>query len=296
MKQPSPLALYDQTALASAAPVIRRYSSSFRLASSLLPRRCRAAIATVYALVRIADEIVDGTAAEAGLDADEQRRRLDELETETFRAIASGMSSNLIVHAYASVARTAGFEPELTADFFASMRRDLEPVAFDEQEFQRYIHGSAEVVGLMCLRIFLVGHPVDDDTRARLDEGAIRLGAAFQKVNFLRDLADDHLRLERSYLPGVVPSALTDADVAAAVADIRCDLAAAREGARLLPPDTRRAVLTAADVYGELLRRIERTPASELLRVRVSVPAPVKAALALRRAVLPHAAGREATR
>src|SRR5690606_19894640 len=211
MTRATPLRLYSETARAAAAPVIRAYSTSFGLATRLFPARCRTDIGTIYALVRIADEIVDGTAAEAGLDADAQRAVLDELEAETERAIASGFSANLIVHAFAEVARRARIEPELTRAFFASMRRDLDTVDFDEHEYRRYVHGSAEVVGLMCLRVFLRNRPVPREDLATLEEGAARLGAAFQKVNFLRDLGHDRTELSRSYLPELREHGLTEA-------------------------------------------------------------------------------------
>ncbi|MBN9325489.1 MAG: squalene/phytoene synthase family protein [Cellulomonas sp.] len=287
MSRQTGLALYDGTARVAAAPVIRRYSTSFRLATSLFPRRCRAVIASIYALVRIADEIVDGTAAEAGLDRAARAAVLDELERETERAVATGFSANLVVHAFAAVAREAAIEPALTRAFFASMRRDLDDVAFDEAEYRTYVHGSAEVVGLMCLRVFLAGRPVAPEVAARLDEGAARLGAAFQKVNFLRDVAHDRGQLGRSYLPGVSASGLTDEEKTAVVDDIRADLRAARAAVRHLPGDCRRPVLVATALFGELLRRLERTPASRLASTRVSVPAPVKLALAVRWTLAP---------
>src|SRR5690606_13871249 len=117
MKRRSPLELYTDTARRAAAPVIRSYSTSFGLATRMFPARCRTDLGTIYALVRVADEIVDGTAGEAGLDATTQRRALDELEAETERSVASGFSANLVVHAFAEVARRARIEPELTRDF-----------------------------------------------------------------------------------------------------------------------------------------------------------------------------------
>ena len=289
MSRATGLALYSGTAHLAAAPVIRRYSTSFRLATGLFPRRCRGAIASIYALVRIADEIVDGTAAEAGLDRTAQRRLLDDLEAETGRAVATGFSANLVVHAFAAVVRGCAIEPALTRAFFASMRRDLDEVAFDDDAYRSYVHGSAEVVGLMCLRVFLAGRPVDPAVGAALDEGAARLGAAFQKVNFLRDVGDDRQRLGRAYLPGSRPG-LTEQAKAAVVADIRADLRAARGAVRHLPADCRRAVLVATAIFGELLRRIDRLPADRLAHVRVSVPAPVKVALAVRWSLAPGVA------
>jgi 15-cis-phytoene synthase len=288
MSRAAGLALYSATARRASAPVIRSYSTSFRMATALFPRRCRGSIAAIYALVRIADEIVDGTAAEAGADPAEQRRLLDELETETERAVATGFSTNLVVHAFAVVARSAGIERELTRAFFASMRRDLDAVAFDEDEYRTYIHGSAEVVGLMCLRVFLSGCAVASDETDRLAEGAARLGAAFQKVNFLRDIGHDGGTLGRSYMPGVDAARMTEAQKRVVVADIRGDLRAARAVVPGLPADCRRAVLVATAIFDELLRRIERTPASRLTQVRVSVPSAVKLGLVLRWSLVPR--------
>lgn len=287
MRPHSPLGLYTATARRSAAPVIRSYSTSFGLATRMFPARCRVDIGTIYALVRVADEIVDGTAREAGLDAAEQRRALDDLEAETARAVASGFSANLVVHAFAELARRVGLEAELTRDFFASMRRDLDEVAFDEEEYRRYVHGSAEVVGLMCLRVFLAGRMPAADDAARLEEGAARLGAAFQKINFLRDLRHDRVELSRTYLPELRAHGLTEASKTAVVADIRADLDAAHAAIRVLPGDCRRPVLLATAFFAELLRRIENTPVERLAAERISVPNPVKLALALRWRLLP---------
>lgn len=281
------LPLYDATASVASASVMRHYSSSFRLASSLFPRRCREAIESIYALVRIADEIVDGTAADAGLDLQAQAERLDELEAETERAIETGFSSNLVVHAFANVARTSGVPPEPIAEFFASMRRDLDDVDFDDAEYRTYIHGSAETVGLMCLRVFVHESGVSHDELGLLEHGAERLGAAFQKVNFLRDLGDDSRRLDRAYLPGANRGGLTDSTKQAIVADIREDLDAARAAIHALPRDCRRAVWVATGLFGELLRRIERLPAHRLAEVRVSVPATRKLMITLRYMLLP---------
>ena len=286
MSRETGLALYGRTASLASAPVIRRYSNSFRLATALFPRRCRAAVGSIYALVRVADEIVDGTADEAGLGRAEIAQRLDELEAETERAIATGFSANLVVHAFAVVARETGIAAEPIRAFFASMRRDLDIVAFDEAEYRTYIHGSAEAVGLMCLRVFLHGHDVAPDELRELESGAARLGAAFQKVNFLRDLGHDASRLGRGYLPGVAPTGMTEAAKAEIVADIRADLEAARRATAGLPRDCRRAVRVAAGIFGELLRRIDRLPAERLASVRVSVPASTKVVIAVRCSLL----------
>ncbi|MGW9630004.1 phytoene/squalene synthase family protein [Agromyces sp. NPDC055520] len=284
---PTGLALYDRTAHLGSAQVISHYSTSFGLASRLCSRPVRDHLADVYALVRIADEIVDGPAEEAGLAPDERRAMLDALEVETEQAILRGYSSNLVVHAFARTARTTGFGPELTRPFFASMRRDLDPVDFDEAELREYIHGSAEVVGLMCLRAFSEGIPDDAERDARWQRGARHLGAAFQKVNFLRDLADDYGSLGRRYFPGIDPARLSEADKLRLLDDLDRDLAIAGEVIAELPSGCRRAVAAAHTLFSALSSRLRRTPARELLMTRVRVPTPLKLVLIARAAGAP---------
>ena len=266
------LDLYTRASRLSTARVIRTYSSSFGLASRLLDRGCRPDVEAIYGLVRIADEIVDGAAEQAGLDVDAQHAILDGLEHETAQALVDGYSANPIVHAFAVTARSAGIEAELTEPFFASMRRDLSPVAFDRAEFTRYVYGSAEVVGLMCLRVFLRDVAVTPEGRAELELGARHLGAAFQKVNFLRDLASDWNERGRGYLPGVDPSSLDDAAKNEMLDEIDADLEIAARSIPHLPAGCRPAIAAAALLFGELSQRIRRTPAEQLLtrRVRVS--------------------------
>jgi phytoene/squalene synthetase len=280
MNPSSSLALYSETAHTAAAQVISAYSTSFSLATRILPAATRAMIEDIYALVRVADEVVDGPAHEAGLAPDECRTALDALEAETYAALRCGFSANIVVHAFTSTARTVGIDHSLVRPFFAAMRRDLEPMAaLSDGEFRAYVHGSAEVVGLMCLRAFLHGFPVTPRDRGRLEEGAQRLGAAFQKINFLRDLGDDEGRLGRSYFPGA-SDGFDDERKAAIVKEIDADLAAARAVLPLLPPGPRRATALAAGLFAELNKRLRRTSAAELRGRRVSVPAAVKLRIA----------------
>lgn len=258
---------YDATAVRSAAVVVRAYSTSFGWACRLLGDGVRDHVRAVYALVRVADEIVDDP--RPGLSVAERGELLDELEREVARARARGRSSNLVVHAFARTARRFGIGDDLVAPFFASMRSDLTVTAYDEAGFAAYVHGSAEVVGLMCLRVFVAG---DDAAYERLAPGAARLGAAFQKVNFLRDLADDAGRLGRSYIPGLDPQTFTDRDKAAVVDEIAEDLAVAREAIARLPRGSRRATTAAAALFGRLNEQLRETPAAALRTTRVSVP------------------------
>ena len=270
--------LYDQTATAAAASVIRAYSTSFGLATRLLGPRVRGHVRSVYALVRVADEIVDGAAAAAGLPLTAQRDTLDALERETLGAMASGFSANLVVHAFAQVARECGINADLVEPFFASMRTDLETTEHDSASHDAYVYGSAEVVGLMCLQVFVnAGRPdAPEQASPALVAGARRLGAAFQDINFLRDLADDSERLGRDYLGADRPSSRT------AVLDrIDADLDAAALTVADLPADCRSAVTAAHDLFAELARRLR---SSDGTGARVRVPDPVKAAIAARAA------------
>lgn len=270
--EPTPLGRYDEAAERSAAVVIGRYSTSFGAAARLLDPASRRRIRSIYALVRVADEVVDGTAREAGLDDRELLDVLDRLESETETAMRCGYSANLVVHAFAKTAREAGIDERLTRPFFASMRRDLDrsPIAADE--VAPYIHGSAEVVGLMCLAVFLMGEPADAARRARLEEGATHLGAAFQKINFLRDLGEDYAERGRSYFPGVDPGRLSETEKARLLDDIDHDLRIAGRALRHLPRGSRRAVAAAHALFTELAQRLRATPAHRLVETRVRVP------------------------
>lgn len=274
--------LYERVAEVNASDVIRLYSTSFGLASTLLAPSVRQDVANIYALVRLADEVVDGVAAAYGLGAEEIRGALDELEAETIRAMQSGYSTNLVVHAFAQTSRRVGIGTELTEPFFASMRMDLERTEHTPESFAAYVYGSAEVVGLMCLRAFVRGQTMSAAEDAEFVAGARALGSAFQKVNFLRDLAADVDGLGRQYFPGVDFERLSDREVAVLVADIETELELARRMTRLLPRGSRNAVALATALFDQLNRRILRTPAEVLKTTRISVPNRVKLYLYIR--------------
>lgn len=277
------LALYGSVAEEAARLVIRRYSTSFGLASRLLGSSVRQPVRNIYALVRVADEIVDGGADEAGLDPTTAAALLDELEQDTERAMREGYSSNLVVHAFAGTARAAEFGPELTRPFFASMRMDLSATEHDQASFERYVYGSAEVVGLMCLRVFVrdTARRYSDAELATLETGARALGSAFQKVNFLRDLAADLTSLGRSYFPGIDAAALTDSQKNELLDDIDRELGLAAATLPLLPVSSRRAVAAAQRLFAELSRRLRALPAASILTTRVRVPDPAKLLIAV---------------
>ncbi len=276
----NPLDHYSQTAVRSAGVVIANYSTSFGLACRLLGATERKDIENIYALVRIADEVVDGAAAAAGLEPQQVQGQLDGLECETEQALISGYSTNLVVHAFALSARRTGIDASLTQPFFASMRTDVSTAKHSEETLADYIYGSAEVVGLMCLKVFQAMSDAPPANEQVLTEAACSLGAAFQKVNFLRDLGADTADLGRRYFPGVDPSALTEDRKLALLAEIRSDLAVARAGMELLAPSAKRAVLLAHELFLALVQRIETTPAATLAKERVRVPGYQKALIA----------------
>jgi phytoene/squalene synthetase len=270
-----PRNLYDAVSESSASVVIRRYSSSFGLASRLLAKPVRTQVRNVYALVRVADEIVDNP--DPTLGREPRERMLDLLQEDVHQALRTGYSGNLVVHAFARTAIGCGIGEELSDPFFASMRMDLEPTEHTRASFDRYVYGSAEVVGLMCLRAFLADQsPSAAGSYERLAPGAQRLGAAFQKLNFLRDLAEDHDTLHRCYFPGLDVDRFTDADRDLILDEIGADLDAAAAVIPDLPSSSRRAVLAAHATFGELAVRLRATPAAEIRRTRVRVPGPVK--------------------
>ncbi len=277
------LALYDSVADEAASLVIRRYSTSFGLAARMLGPSVRQPVQNIYALVRVADEIVDGGAEQAGLDPALAGRLLDELEQDTERAMQQGYSSNLVVHAFAGTARAAGFGDELTRPFFASMRMDLSATEHDRASFERYVYGSAEVVGLMCLRVFVrdTERVYSEQELAVLETGARALGSAFQKVNFLRDLSADLTSLGRSYFPGIDAAALTETQKNSLLDDIDRELDRAAATLPLLPSSSRRAVATAQRLFAELARRLRALPAASILTTRVRVPDPAKLRIAV---------------
>ncbi|MBD8078825.1 squalene/phytoene synthase family protein [Cellulosimicrobium arenosum] len=275
--------LYDRTAELASRVVLSGYSTSFGLGTRLLDPRTRTAIEAVYGLVRVADEVVDTRRGDgAGV-------LLDELEQETARALDRGWSTNLVVHSFARTARRCGVGHAEIDPFFASMRADLSVQVHDRASYETYVYGSAEVVGLMCLAVFLNARRTAREPLRTADErtthGARALGAAFQKINFLRDLRTDYGELGRCYLPGVDPERLERKDVEAVLTEVRADLDAARAALPGLPVRPRLAVRSTLEVYENLLGRLGRiglTSPQELLDRRVRVPDPLKLALAAR--------------
>jgi len=272
------LALYDATAYDASARVIRHYSTSFGIGTRLLGGTTRQHVTAIYAMVRVADEIVDTyRGADAGA-------LLDGFEREVHACMEGCFGTNLIAHSFGLTARAVGITRDMTEPFFASMRMDLDTTSHTQASFDRYVYGSAEVIGEMCLAAFVATSDGPGEASAEVREGARRLGAAYQKINFLRDLATDSDDLGRSYFPGITAENLTDETLAHLVEDCRADIRAAEQCLPALPRRARIGVTTTIDIYSRLLRGIARTPASRLRSERIRVANPVKAALAARNA------------
>lgn len=255
--------LYTDVSYELSRVLTRRYSTSFSLSSRLFAPEVRPHIYAIYGLVRIADEIVD---TYKGADAGAQ---LDRLEAETYEATERGYSVNPIVHAFAAVARRFDISREIIAPFFASMRSDLTAQTFDQPTYDAYIYGSAEVIGLMCLRVFIGG---DDARYEALKDGARSLGAAYQKINFLRDFKADYEQLGRVYFPGVTFDSFDDTAKNAITSDIERNLQQARASLTHLPRSSRRAVSLSLHYYQKLLDHLARTPAETIRTKRLRLP------------------------
>lgn len=262
--------LYTQVASAMSKLMTERYSSSFGSASRMFAPAIRPHIYNVYGLVRLGDEIVDT------YTGDDKLALLDDLERETLAAIERGYSTNPVVHAYQVTARQFEIDSELIKPFFESMRTDLTVTTHDQASYDRYIYGSAEVVGLMCLAIFCGGK---NATYEQLRPGASHLGAAYQKINFLRDMAEDFNELGRIYFPGLQFSTMSDQDKSAVVADIEADLDVARPAIDQLPANARLAVTISYNYYSALLEKLASTPIDEIRQRRVRLPKPQKIAI-----------------
>lgn len=280
----SSLELYTKAAERSSSAVIDAYSTSFSLATSLLAPEIRQHVKNIYALVRVADEIVDGAASDARKEGGnvEPSVALDQLEQEVYRAMRARFSTNLVVHAFARTANETGFGRAIIEPFFVSMRMDLWPRRHSPESFQTYVYGSAEVVGLMCLHAFIKESDYFSEDYKQIVKSARALGAAFQKVNFLRDLAADFDKLGRSYFPGVDVASFNEAQKAELLFYIREDLAISSVGLAMLPKTSRPAVSAAQMLFAELANQIEKTPAEELIRTRISVPNSTKLKILLR--------------
>ncbi len=255
--------LFQTSAAGCSKYVTRTYSTSFSLAINLLAPQIRGAIYAIYGFVRLADEIVD-----TFHDYD-KKQLLEKFEADTHEAIQLGISLNPILQSFQETARKYNIGDDLISAFLESMKMDLHKTHYDSEKYNGYIFGSADVVGLMCLKVFVNGNELEYN---KLKQSAMRLGSAFQKVNFLRDIKNDFEELDRSYFPGVDLNNFTSADKTRIIAEIENDFEEAYKGIRELPRQARLGVFTAYMYYKKLLGKLKSTPAHEIMHRRIRVP------------------------
>ncbi|MFT3676119.1 MAG: phytoene/squalene synthase family protein [Chitinophagaceae bacterium] len=256
--------------------VTRRYSTSFSSAIRMLHKDLRAPVCNIYGFVRMADEIVDS------FHDFNKAELLQEFKYETYQAIERGISLNPILHSFQLTVNQYDIDHTLIDAFFKSMEMDLTRQSYDQKGYEEYIYGSAEVVGLMCLTVFCEG---DRLRYEELKKSARALGAAFQKVNFLRDIRADHSGLSRVYFPRCDFNNFTCADKKQIETDIQSDFKEAYAGILRLPIKARFGVYVAYKYYSSLFRKIKRMQASCILNKRVRIPNHYKWMIVLRAAV-----------
>lgn len=262
--------LFKQTCLKCSKLITEAYSTSFTLGIKTLDPKFHFPIYAIYGFVRCADEIVDT------FHEHDKQALLQEFKEQTYKAIAQGISLNPVLHAFQSVVNEYKIDHEYIEAFLKSMEMDLEERQYDHQLYGDYIYGSAEVVGLMCLKVFCEG---DNEMFERLKKPACSLGSAFQKVNFLRDMQSDYLERGRVYFPKVEFKQFDNLSKADIEADICKDFEDAYEGIMQLPRAARLGVYLAYKYYMRLFRKIQSLPATHILSNRVRVPDNTKLAL-----------------
>jgi len=259
----TPMQLYKDTCLECSKVITRNYSTSFTLGIRTLAKRMHLPVYAIYGFVRYADEIVDT------FHAFDKAALLNQFERDTYEAIQLGISLNPVLQAFQSVVNEYKIEHELIDAFLKSMRMDLHHSAYSPDMYEAYIYGSAEVVGLMCLRVFCEG---DEELYYKLRESGRSLGKAFQKVNFLRDMRSDYEDRGRVYFPGVDFQDFNEAAKAEIEADIRKDFAHAYTGIKQLPEGARSGVYLAYKYYVKLFEKISKMPPKRILQERIRIP------------------------
>lgn len=254
--------LFDKVSLRCSKLTTRAYSTSFSLGIRCLKKEMRGPIYSIYGFVRFADEIVDT------LHDYDKNLLLKRFKEATHQAIDEKISLNPILNSYQKTVNEFKFEKELTDQFLKSMEMDLALTSYDQKGIEEYILGSAEVVGLMCLRVFCKGN---EQQYQDLKPSAMKLGSAFQKINFLRDLNADFNGMGRSYFPGVDLTNFNEATKSQIEEDIARDFHAGYEGIKQLPRSARFGVYVAYLYYMALFEKIKNTPSHIILTNRIRV-------------------------
>lgn len=256
--------LFDTVSEDCSKIVTQSYSTSFSMATKMLHPSIRNHVYNVYGFVRFADEIVDS------FHEYPKEELLDRFEADLYHGLDHKINLNPILNSFQKTVNAFDIDRELIAAFMRSMRWDLEKKVYEtDQEYKDYIYGSADVVGLMCLKIFVKGDTAQYES---LKPAAMALGSAFQKVNFLRDLKNDFQDLERTYFPNVNFNQFDETSKSAIIEEIESDFAKALEGIFKLPTEARFGVYTAYKYYSKLLAKLKRTPSLNIQKTRIRVP------------------------
>lgn len=255
--------LFDTLSLEMSALTTKRYSTSFSIGVHFLSKDLQAPIHAIYGFVRFADEIVDT------FHDYEKHELLKEFKEETYKAIERGISLNPILNSFQWAVNKYQIDPELIETFLQSMEMDLQTIQYEQKVYEQYILGSAEVVGLMCLKVFVRGN---EESYLKLKDSAMKLGAAFQKINFLRDLNADYFQLGRTYFPEMNFDLFDRAMKQKIEQEIALDFKAGYEGIKKLPKDARFGVYMAYRYYVKLFHKIQKTDAQIILGERIRIP------------------------
>ncbi|SFJ12308.1 phytoene/squalene synthase family protein [Olleya namhaensis] len=266
--------LFDAVSYDCSKVVTTSYSTSFSLATKMLSHTIRQDIYNIYGFVRFADEIVDTF-------HDYNKQELfDRFENDLELSLKEKISLNPILNAFQHTYHKCNIDKHMVDSFMKSMRLDLSKTKYTtDQEYKDYIYGSADVVGLMCLKVFVKG---DNQKYESLKNTAMSLGSAFQKVNFLRDLKADHELLDRTYFPNTDLTNLTEEDKLLIIKDIEHDFEEGLKGIKQLPIEAKFGVFMAYRYYNQLLKKLKNTPALEIKNTRIRVPNYKKAELLTR--------------
>jgi phytoene synthase len=264
--------LYETVSLQCSKLTTKSYSTSFSLGIRFLDKKLHNPIYSIYGFVRFADEIVDT------FHQHDKKVLLDEFKTDTWKAIDRGISLNPILNSFQETVHKYNIDKELIETFLYSMEMDLSYSFYNQKEFEKYITGSAEVVGLMCLKVFCNG---EQKTYDHLKFGAMRLGSAFQKINFLRDLNADYIHLGRAYFPELDVDQFDETTKKQIEADIELDFKHGYEGIQQLPKAARFGVYMAYTYYYRLFKKIKKVPSKRILKERIRIPNQRKYALFL---------------
>lgn len=264
-------AIFDEVSQICSQEVTKSYSTSFSLAVKMLSPKIQGAIHSIYGFVRLADEIVDS------FHAYDKHALFAKLELDLALAMERKISLNPILNSFQHVVHKYDIDHKLIDAFMDSMKADLNKSTYDTfHEYERYIYGSADVVGLMCLKVFVNGDP---DKYKHLKYSAMKLGSAFQKVNFLRDLKDDMEILDRTYFPHLKNKSFNEETKDEIVEEITADFEEALLGIKQLPLEARFGVYTAYIYYRRLLKNIMNARVEEVANNRIRVSNPVKLVL-----------------